>query len=88
MARTILQRNARSAHMPLMEFYLYPPKYISSAAIAALAPPAARQPGAAELYRKSNPELLDEKQALNYINAVQHSSDEKRPQIATAWNPA
>ena len=33
-ARAILQHNARSPHMPLMEFYLYPPKYISSAAIA------------------------------------------------------
>src|SRR6202790_1828755 len=39
MARAILQRNARSPHMPLMEFYLYPPKYISLAAIAALVPP-------------------------------------------------
>ena len=39
-ARAILQQNARSPHMPLMEFYLYPPKYISSAVIAALAPPA------------------------------------------------
>src|SRR4030081_3187445 len=39
MAHAILKRNARSPHMPLMEFYLYPPKYISSAAIAALAPP-------------------------------------------------
>src|SRR5258705_6727384 len=30
MAHAILRRNARSPHMPLMEFYLYPPKYISS----------------------------------------------------------
>jgi hypothetical protein len=51
MANAILRRHARSPHMPLMEFYLYPPKYISSAAIAALAPPANRQPGGAELYR-------------------------------------
>jgi hypothetical protein len=40
-AHAILKRNARVAHMPLMEFYLYPPKYISSAVIAILAPPAA-----------------------------------------------
>src|ERR1700734_1106983 len=38
-AHAILKRNTRGPHMPLMEFYLYPPKYISSAAIAALAPP-------------------------------------------------
>jgi hypothetical protein len=90
MARAILQRNARSPHMPLMEFYLYPPKYISSAAIAALAPPAGRQPSEAELYRKSRPELSDEKQALNYINAVQQASDGKPLQSAEAplaWNP-
>src|ERR1700738_3490711 len=38
-AHAILRRHAGSPHMPLMEFYLYPPKYISSAAIATLAPP-------------------------------------------------
>jgi hypothetical protein len=70
MARAILKRNGRGPHMPLMEFYLYPPKYISSAAIAALVPPANRQPSEAELYRSSKPELSGEKQALNYINAI------------------
>jgi hypothetical protein len=83
LARAILQRNARGPHMPLMEFYLYPPKYISSAAIATLAPPPYRQSGEAELYSKSRPELSDEKQALNYINAVQQTSDgELLPQTA------
>src|SRR5882672_11747256 len=43
MAQAILKRNSRSPHMPLMEFYLYPPKYISSAAIATLTPPPNRQ---------------------------------------------
>jgi hypothetical protein len=42
-AQAILKRIARSPHMPLMESYLYPPKHISSAVIAALAPPASRQ---------------------------------------------
>jgi hypothetical protein len=56
-ARAILEQNARSPHMPLMEFYLYPPKYISSAAIAALAPP--QQPTEAE------PEFSGEKLALH-----------------------
>jgi hypothetical protein len=53
-ARAIRLRNAQSAHMPLMEFYLYPPNYVSSAAIAAPAPPI-RQPS------DSNPELSGKK---------------------------
>src|SRR6202165_3830262 len=69
-ARSILQRHARTPHMPLMEFYLYPPKYVSSAAIAKLAPPPSRQPSEAELYRTSEPQLSGEKKALNYINAI------------------
>ncbi|MGD0849719.1 hypothetical protein [Bradyrhizobium sp.] len=36
----ILRRNSRSPQMPLMDFYLYPPKYLSTAAIATLIPPA------------------------------------------------
>jgi hypothetical protein len=48
LAQAVLKRNGRSPHMPLMEFYLYPPKYLSSAAIATLEPPSAR-PGAADL---------------------------------------
>ena len=69
-AHAILKRSARSPHMPLMEFYLYPPKYVSSAAIAKLAPPPGRQPSEAELYRTSEPQLSGEKKALNYINAI------------------
>src|SRR6202158_5589373 len=84
MAQAILQRNARSPHMPLMEFYLYPPKYISSAAIAALIPPPGRQPNEAELYRASKPELAREKQSLNYINAIQPTPDERLPRTAAA----
>jgi len=86
-AEAILKRNARSPHMPLMEFYLYPPKYLSSAAIAALAPPPARPPGGVDLYRKSKPELSGEKQALNYINALQQTSD-GRPPHTVATLPA
>jgi hypothetical protein len=56
MAQAILKRNARGSHMPLMEFYLYPPKYISSAAIATVVPPpnkfgAVDLPGASDLLR-------------------------------------
>jgi len=47
-ALAFLNRNARRSHMPLMDFYLYPPKYISSAAIATLAPPLHKL-GAADL---------------------------------------
>jgi hypothetical protein len=84
MAHAILRRNARSLHMPLMEFYLYPPKYISSAAIAALAPPPHRQSSEAELYRSSKPELSGEKQTLNYLNAIQQTSDGRLPHTAGA----
>jgi hypothetical protein len=82
-AEAMLRRNARGPHLPLMEFYLYPPKYISSAAIAALTPPPGRQPGEAELYRMSKPELSDAKQALNYLNAIQQAPD-RRPPLADA----
>jgi hypothetical protein len=81
MARAILKRAARGPDMPLMDFYLYPPKYISSAAIATLAPPQKRQPGDANLYRASNPELAGEKLALNFVSQqtpdgkVRHAAD-------------
>jgi hypothetical protein len=39
LARAILNRHGRSPQTPLMDFYLYPPKYLSAAAIATLAPP-------------------------------------------------
>ena len=50
-ASTILKRNGPGQHTPLMDFYLYPPKYISSAAIATLAPPPSRQPVDSDLSR-------------------------------------
>jgi hypothetical protein len=83
-AHAILKRNARSPHMPLMEFYLYPPKYISSAAIATLVPPPGRQPSEAVLYRSSTPELAGEKQALNYIKAIQQAPDGRQLHPAAA----
>jgi hypothetical protein len=82
LAQAILLRNARSPHMPLMEFYLYPPKYISSAAIAALALPASRHPSEAELYRASPPHLSGEKLSLNYVNAIRNASDGSLPHAA------
>jgi hypothetical protein len=38
-SREILKAKARGPQNPLIEFYLYPPKSLNSAAIAALAPP-------------------------------------------------
>jgi hypothetical protein len=84
MACAILKRKAPSPHMPLMEFYLYPPKYLSSAAIATLAPPLGRPPSDAELYQTSKPELSDEKQALGFANATQQTLDRGLPRIAAA----
>jgi len=72
MARDILKRNSRSPYMPLMEFYLYPPKQISSAAIATLTPPANRQPDESVLYRESRPELSSEKLALSYVKSLRN----------------
>jgi hypothetical protein len=74
-ARNILKLNARGLHMPLMEFYLYPPKHISSAAIATLMPPAGRQPNETELYRESKPELSRERLALSYAESVREAGD-------------
>jgi hypothetical protein len=83
-AHAILKRTARSPHMPLMEFYLYPPKHISSAAIAALAPPASRQTSESGPDRASKPELAGEKIAPDYLNAVQLPLDGKPPRSAAA----
>jgi hypothetical protein len=38
-AQSILENHARSSQMLLLDFYLYPPKYANSAAVAALVPP-------------------------------------------------
>jgi hypothetical protein len=38
-AEAILKRHAGDTHMPLIDFYLHPPKYPSFASIAALVPP-------------------------------------------------
>jgi hypothetical protein len=72
-AQAILKRNMRSPQMPLLEFYLYPPKYLSSAAIATLIPPASRQPGEAELHHAPKPDLTSEKNVLQYVNAIQQT---------------
>jgi hypothetical protein len=72
-AQAILRRNAGGSHMPLMEFYLYPPKYISSAAIATLAV-SARPGNDAELQPSLKPAPSGEKQALNHFGILQDAS--------------
>jgi hypothetical protein len=67
-----------------MEFYLYPPKYISTAAIATLAPPVTSPTGEAVLYHTSKPELSGEKLALSYIGSVRETLDTKLPRAAEA----
>ena len=83
MAHELLKRYAQSPHMPLMEFYLYPPKYVSAAAIAALALPLNRPTSEAELYRASTPELSGEKLALNYVTAIRQTLDGSLPQTGS-----
>src|ERR1700735_6784 len=90
-ARAILKRKALSPHMPLMEFYLYPPKYISSAAIATLAPPPVRQSGEAEFYLASKPEPSGDKRALDYASAIHQALGGALPPAiaaSAALNPA
>jgi hypothetical protein len=69
-ARAILQQNARRPDLPLMEFYLYPPKYISSAAIATLAPPVGRPSTEANSYQPVKSELSGDTAALNDASAI------------------
>ena len=90
-ARAILEQKALSSHMPLMEFYLYPPKYISSAAIATLAPPPIRQSAEAEFYLTSKPELSGANRALNYAGAIHQALGRALPPAipaSRALNPA
>ena len=42
-AKSILKRHSPLSRSPLMESYLYPPKYMSSVAVATLAPPSRRE---------------------------------------------
>jgi hypothetical protein len=59
-AKSILKRHARISSTPLMESYLYPPKYLSSAAIATLAAPTKHDISGAEAVKPSPfPDGLD-----------------------------
>lgn len=73
-ARGILQKHSKSTHMPLIEFYLYPPKYASLAAVASLSPPPLRHSGNNDFYRRAIPGLSEERAALTYATAAHLAS--------------
>ena len=79
MANALLRM--RSARMFLMEYYLYPPKHISPAIMAALAPPSGLHLVEAGLQVASNPELASQRLALNYAKAVR---DEMKGESASS----
>jgi hypothetical protein len=86
-ARAILQRHARGPHMPLMEFYLYPPKYLSSAAVAALAPPPIDQAGQIEPDQASYPGRASGKSPFHYADAIERALPPHGGAALTALNP-
>jgi hypothetical protein len=69
-ACAILRRTGRGPQMPLMEFYLNPPKHVSSAHAGALALPSDRSSSEAELPRPSKSELTGKKQGANNVDVV------------------
>jgi hypothetical protein len=68
MANALLRM--RGPRMSLMEYYLYPPKHISPAVMAALTPPPSRKLAEQEWHAASGPELSGQKRALDYATAV------------------
>jgi hypothetical protein len=80
-ALTILKRQSGGSPTPLMDFYLYPPKYMSAAAITKLTPPRTSRTEDAGLYFTSKPELTGERLALSYANAVLQKSDDSSPRF-------
>src|SRR5580700_11482048 len=67
-SRAIQKTNARGRHTPLIEFYLYPPKYLNSAAIAALVPP--RNTYEADIYGVPVEEAVHEQAAAGHLETL------------------
>ena len=67
-SRAIQNANARGRHTPLIEFYLYPPKYRSSAAIAALVPP--RYNHEADIAGVPTEDAVREGAAASHVEAI------------------
>ena len=67
-SRAILKASARGPHTPLIEFYLYPPKYLNSAVIAALSP--ARNAGDTDIYSIPTEETARNQTAIGYLETI------------------
>jgi hypothetical protein len=67
-SRAILKASARGPHTPLIEFYLYPPKYLSSAAAAVFAPP--RNVGDGDIYSVPTEETARNQKAIGYLETI------------------
>jgi hypothetical protein len=67
-SRTIQKTNARARHTPLIEFYLYPPKYLNSAAIAALTPP--RNTYEADIHGVPVDEAVHDRAAAGHLETI------------------
>ena len=67
-SRATLEANARGPHTPLIEFYLYPPKYLNSAAIAALSSP--RNAGDGDIYSIPTEETALNQTAIGYLETI------------------
>ncbi|MCP1845602.1 hypothetical protein ACVIHI_008930 [Bradyrhizobium sp. USDA 4524] len=73
-ALAVLKRQSGASLTPLMDFYLYPPKYISSAAITKLAPPRAGRTSGSDPYRTSEPDVSGEQLALSHADIMLQNS--------------
>jgi hypothetical protein len=80
-AGAILKKNELGRHMPLTEFYLRPPKYPGSAALATLAAPAHRPVTGVDPYVASRREFSDQRRALDAADAINQTSDDKLPRF-------
>jgi hypothetical protein len=67
-SRKIQKANVRGRYTPLIEFYLYPPKYLNSAAIAALVPP--RNAYEADIYGAPVEEAVHDRTAAGHLETI------------------
>ena len=67
-SRAILKASARRPHTPLIEFYLYPPKHLNAAAIAALSPP--RNAYDPDVYGVPTEEAARNQTAVGYLETM------------------
>jgi hypothetical protein len=80
-AQTILKRHARNAHMPLIEFYLYPPRYPNQTALAALAARNARESNASLTHL---PDSKPDDDAFEHLEAARRSVRAEQPDAASS----